>query len=129
MKVLKKKINLTYKKSNGLWVLDLNKRILPNNFIPKEQSVVYLPPLKVGGNHKHPRTEIFIGIGDLELIWLDEKGIKKTELLNFNSQNYIFVVLPFTPHAVVNKSKNNFGILIEWADAKQHEVISENIIK
>src|SRR5260221_197894 len=76
----------------------------------------------LGGNHKHPGIEWFIGIGELELIWLDESGKKHTTHMNPNGQILLFEMPPFVPHAVKNISDAQRGMLIEFADGKMLDV-------
>jgi len=49
-------------KENGLFIINIDK-IDNIPFIVKERSIVNIPPGELGGNHKHPRWEAFIGIG------------------------------------------------------------------
>jgi hypothetical protein len=88
----------------------------------KDQQLVHLAPQSVGGNHKHPRTEWFIGIGDLVFVWLDENGEKHEEHMHPDGQIRLIKVPPFLAHAVVNKSNDKVGILFEMADGKMIDV-------
>ena len=93
----------------------------------KDQQVIYLGPKSTGGNHTHPRTEWFIAFGDLIFIWLDENGTKHEEPMNPSGQLLLFTVPPYLPHAVINKSKNSFGVLHELSDDKMKYVKPANI--
>ncbi len=119
--VEKKLTSPTYTKENGLMLFNL-KTIEPDGFLVKEKNVIYIPPLEAGGNHRHPRTEAFLAFGDLELIWQDKEGKIRREEIAYGKQTAIFIVDSMTPHAVKNKSKDNFGILIEFASEEQHDV-------
>ncbi|NTU73651.1 hypothetical protein HGB07_05820 [Candidatus Roizmanbacteria bacterium] len=122
MNIRKLAIEPTYKKENGLWSLNIRDLLPKIEFIPVEQSLILIPPNQFGGNHKHPRTEAFIGVGRrLELIWKDDEGALHEEAMN-EEKLYLFIVPPFVPHAVINKSSDMDAILYEFADAKQHEV-------
>jgi quercetin dioxygenase-like cupin family protein len=115
----------TYKKENGLWVLDFDDIKVPFKIV--KRSLVYFPPFAVGGNHSHPRKEAFLGIGEgLELIYMD-KGINKKEKMYEKGVLKLFVIPPHLPHAVVNNSKN-FAFLIEFADGEQRKVKMEEVV-
>lgn len=104
-----------------MFVIDPDAVDLP--FEVKERSIVYIPPEAKGGNHKHPRIEAFIGIGEgLIVVWVDSKGKKHEERMNENGNLAIFVMPTNTPHAVVNTSKSQFGVLFEYANESQHDV-------
>ena len=109
-------------KKSGLFIIDVD--VVDN--IPyevKEKSVVKIPPEEMGGNHKHPRWEALIGIGQgLVLIWQEDDGTKKEEKMNPDEKLYLFVIPPYIPHTVINTSDVEFGILVEYASAVQHDV-------
>ncbi|MCD8484581.1 hypothetical protein LRY60_03180 [Candidatus Woesebacteria bacterium] len=70
-------LNFTYKKDDSdVWVLNTDDIPIDKSLI-KDQQFVHLAPLSVGGNHKHPRIEWFVAVGDLEFIWFDVNGEKK----------------------------------------------------
>ena len=94
----------------------------------KDQQIVHLGPVSVGGNHKHPRTEWFIAIGDLVFVWLDELGEKQEAHMNPNGEIRLIKVPPFLPHAVVNKSKSEVGVLFEMADEISKDVEKIQIV-
>lgn len=122
MKPIITKLNYTYKKPDtDVWVLSTDDIPVGKEKI-KDEQIVHLAPLGVGGNHKHPRTEWFIGIGDLLFIWLDENGDKHQEYMHPAGQILLIEVPPFLPHAVANKSAGNVGILFEMADGKMVDV-------
>lgn len=116
------KIDYTYKKENSdLWVL--KKEDIPVDLLKvKDEQIVYLAPGSFGGNHKHPRSEWFIGIGELIFHWIDGDGEKQSEEMNPNGQILLFEVPPFLPHAVENPSNDKFGVLFELADAESSNV-------
>ncbi len=118
----------TYKKENGLWLLNVDTTDVPSNFTVVERNIVYIPGGEFGGNHKHPRNEAFIGIGDsLQLIWQDDEGNNHTETMSNDSELSLFVVHSLTPHVVVNKG-NAPAMLIEFADDKQHDVVAVDLL-
>ncbi|MDO8241124.1 MAG: hypothetical protein Q7T51_04060 [Candidatus Moranbacteria bacterium] len=120
MKIQEFVIEPRYKKENGLYILDINSIKIP--FEVKDISVVNIPPKQFGGNHKHPRQEAFVGIGEeLELIWMD--GNKRmTKKMNPEGKNILFVIPSDLGHAVVNNSNSQFGILLEYASDSQKDV-------
>lgn len=110
------KLEYTYKKpDDDVWVLNTNDIPLESQRI-KDTRIVHFAPQSKGGNHRHPRIEWFIGIGDLMFVWLDEHGHKHSEHMNPNEKLLLFEVPPFLPHAVVNKSDKEIGILFEYGD-------------
>lgn len=113
-----------YKRENGLWVVDPDNVNLPDDFLVKERSIVYIPPGQYGGNHKHPRSEAFFGIGSkgLFLVWLDESGQRReAEMVGENQELTLFVVPPYVPHAVINRD-TSFAVLVEYADGPSEGV-------
>lgn len=126
MSIQKIKIKPKYKKENGLYVIDIDNIKIP--FKIRERSVVYIPPNQFGGNHKHPRQEAFIGIGEgLEIVWMqNNKKIK--EKMNPKGEIFLFTIPSYLSHAVINKSKEDFGILVEYASDMQKDVESREII-
>jgi len=122
-------LEFSYKRETGLWVRHLDGLPFPANFHCVEKSLVYIPPQRAGGNHKHPRIEGFIGIGeDLNFFYLDEKGKVHEEQMNPKGELVFFFVSPFVPHAVINTSSTQFGILYEVANEKQHDVEMVDVI-
>lgn len=123
------KLNFTYKRDDtDLWVLNTDDIPVDKNLI-KDQQIVHFAPKSFGGNHKHPRTEWFIGMGDLEFIWLDENGEQYRTHMNPKGQILLIEVPPLLPHAVLNKSDSKSGILFELADAKMVDVEQIEIVK
>jgi len=126
MNIQKFEIKPKYKKENGLYVIDIDSIKIP--FKVRERSVIYIPPNQFGGNHKHLRQEAFIGIGEgLELIWIQNNKRNK-EKMNSKGEIFLFIVPSYLGHAVVNNSKNESGILIEYASDFQKDVESCKII-
>lgn len=111
----------------GIWVLNTDDLPLDMTKV-HDQQLVHLAPGAIGGNHKHPRTEWFIGIGDLELVWLDEKGVRQTHQLYPKQKLLLAEIPPFIPHAVRNLSSTDNALLYEYADKKQHDVIKVDIL-
>ena len=126
-KIVKIEVEWNYRREDGLGVVKELKNILPEGFEVKEESVVYFPGGAVGGNHKHPRVEVFVGFGDLELVWEEEGEIKREDMFEEGGLK-MFLISEFAPHAVVNKSETEMGILIEWADGEQRDVESVNLV-
>jgi len=121
-------IDPTYRKDNGLWNLETSTLPFPNDFQIKERNVVYIPAGEFGGNHKHPRTEAFVGIGEeLFMVWQDEKGKKHEDKMMNGEQLYFFYIEPFTPHAVINKGQS-FAVLTEFADGPNTNVERFNVL-
>jgi hypothetical protein len=115
-------LNYTYKKSEtDVWVLNLDDLPIEKSLV-KDQQIVHLGPGAIGGNHQHPRREWFVGIGELLFVWLDEHGDKHEEEMHPSRQLKLIAVPPHLPHAVVNTSTGNVGILFELADGKMVDV-------
>lgn len=115
-------LNYTYKKPDtDVWVLNSDDIPVPKDKV-KDMQIVHLAPSSVGGNHKHPRTEWFIGIGDLEFVWLDGQGENHSELMHPGGQILLIEVPPYLSHAVRNISATERGILFEYADGKMESV-------
>lgn len=96
---------------------------VPAELLAVPPSVVALPPGQVGGNHSHPRTEVFVAFGaQLELVWRDETGHDHREEMLAKDQLILFIIPPHLPHAVINHSKTSWGFLLEFSDQPQHEV-------
>lgn len=116
------KLRYTYKKPESeVWVLNTDDIPIDATLI-NDQQIVHLAPGSVGGNHKHPRTEWFIGVGDLDFVWLDEQGISHLQHMHPNGQIILIEVPPFLPHAVRNNSQSTPGILFEFANDKMRDV-------
>ena len=108
------------KPDGGIWVLNYDDIPVNKEFVQDEQ-LVHFAPGSVGGNHRHPRREWFIGIGDLVFIWLDNEGKVHQEEMNPGGQIMLISVPPHLPHAVANLSEDRFGILYEMADGKMKD--------
>lgn len=116
------KLNFSYeRKESNIWVLNSDDIPL-NKDIIKDQQIIHLSPGGFGGNHKHPRTEWFIGLGNLLFIWLDENGKKHEVDMNPDGNLLLIEVPPFLPHVVLNNSNSDNQVLFEYADAKQSGV-------
>ncbi len=115
-------IDYTYKKTNSeIWVLNIDDIPVDSTRVHDRQ-IVRLGPLSIAGNHKHPRTEWFIGLGDLIFIWRDESGNRHEEHMNPDNRLKVIEVPPWLPHAVTNRSPTTFGLIYEMADRKMTEV-------
>ena len=65
------------KRTDGLLIVDLADLPLPSDFLNQHQILIYFPPMQFGGNHKHPRREIFFSLNDdVELHWIDQNRTK-----------------------------------------------------
>lgn len=121
MQVEKRPFMPTYSRENGLFVINLDS-VKDPPFSIAEKSLVNIPPKAMGGNHKHPRWEAFVGIGPgLKLIWQDETGQKQQEQMNPSGNLYLFIIPPNTPHTVINESDTSVGVLLEFASEAQHD--------
>jgi uncharacterized RmlC-like cupin family protein len=121
-------LEYTYKKPDAeVWVLNTDDIPVSKDLI-EDQQIVHLAPQSIGGNHRHPRTEWFIGIGELVFVWLDDNGDRHEEHMHPDGQIKLIVVPPFLAHAVVNKSKDKNGILFEMADGKMKDVEPVKVI-
>lgn len=111
------------RRPSGLWMIDLDALPLPDGFIIAEQNLIYLPPRAVGGNHRHPRTEIFIALGSgLVLVWDEAGEVQEQPMMPDADRPVMFIVEPNTPHAVVNRNKKVPASLYELADGPQRNV-------
>lgn len=118
----------TYKTSDDLLVIDESSVPIPDKFSIKERSVVIFPSGSKGGNHKHPRKELFYSTGDLTLIYEDRNGKKISVSMQPNGEEFkLFVIDSFLPHVVVNNTDKEL-VMIEFADAKQNGVENVNLI-
>ncbi len=115
-------LNYSYQKpDNGIWVLNTDDIPLERSLL-KDQQLVHLAPGSMGGNHRHPRTEWFIALGELELAWLDEQGQLHQQTMPPEEGLLLIEMPPLVPHAVINHSTTHPAILFEYADAKQTDV-------
>ncbi len=115
-------------KENGLFIAEVDK-VDNIPFDVKERSVVNIPSREFGGNHKHPRWEAFIGIGHgLKLVW-EENGSNKEEVMNPHGKMFLYNISPHIPHMVVNTSKDEAGILLEFASESQRDVQQVLLVK
>jgi uncharacterized RmlC-like cupin family protein len=129
MKPDKIAIEPTYKKENGVWTLSLEAIPIPIHFRPRQKSIVCLPPEASAGNHRHQRTEIFVGIGEeLEIVWLDKGGEQKSEKMNPSGKLFVFKVPPYLPHAIRNNSKKHSAFLLEHASTALRDVEEASVI-
>lgn len=122
MVVQKKIIEPAYKKDEGFWVIRTQEHFSEIPFEVQEQSLITIPPGKIGGNHKHPRKEAFIGLGEkLYLVWQDNDGKIHEEKMEDENVN-LFIIPSMLPHAVINKSTTAVATLYEYASEPQHDV-------
>ena len=114
-------LNYTYKKPDtDVFVLNTNDIPIDKTKI-KDQQIIIIGPGAIGGNHSHPRTEWFVALGELELIWLDSDGLQQTLDMYSGQQPKLIEIPPFLPHAVINRSQTQSSTLYEWADQKAVE--------
>jgi uncharacterized RmlC-like cupin family protein len=107
-----------YRKQNGLFVVDAGKLPIPDGFEVHDQSVVYIPPGQVAGNHTHPRQEAYICFDEgAELHWMAESGEEHIEVMGVDREGgtALFVIEPMVAHAVVNTSGHGIS-LFGYAD-------------
>ncbi len=110
----------TYKTEENLVVIDESSVPIPDGFVVKERSVVVFPPGSKGGNHKHPRKELFYTTGDLTLKYL-EGDKKEVSMASVNGEYKLFVIDPDLPHVVINNTNKEI-CMFEFADDVQHDV-------
>lgn len=116
-------LHFTYKKPNtDVWVLNFDDIPVDVSLV-RDRQIVNLGPGSVGGNHTHPRTEWFVGLGALVFVWLDETGKKHQQPMQPEGELLLIEVPPHLPHAVVNPSAVAPGVLFELADAKMADVV------
>lgn len=112
-------------RSNGILKINLDNLPLPVEFSNHQQTLIYIPPMQYGGNHKHPRREIFISLSNnVEVHWIDKNGTKYINKMREGNQIYMFDVHPFVPHAIVNLSKKSPAVISELTNVHQHDVES-----
>ncbi len=118
----------TDRREDGLTVINNSSIPFPDDFKNNFHASIVFTPGSKGGNHKHPRTELFYSTGDLTLVYLDEDG-KKIEVSMAPEENEykLFVITPYLPHAVVNRTKKDL-VLVEFADGEQVDVEPVKII-
>ena len=110
------------KRVDGLLKIDFINLPLPSDFLNHHQIMIYIPPMRFGGNHKHPRREIFVSLSDdVELHWVDEDGITHRNRMKEENQIYLFDVHPFVPHAIINLSQKSAAVISELADDYQSD--------
>jgi uncharacterized RmlC-like cupin family protein len=123
---MNKSVNITnidplYQKPNGVYVQEIDRIDLPLGFEPVVRHLVTIPKGAVSANHKHPRKEAFIGIGDdLEFTWLDETNHVQTFQMNLDGKLHLIVVDSHVAHAIKNNSQSP-AVLLEYADRTQKE--------
>lgn len=107
----------------GLFKVNINQLPLPADFLNYHQIIISIPPLGFGGNHKHPRREIFLCLNEeVEFHWIDENGTKRKTKMKQENQIYLFDVSPFVPHGIKNLSSNSAAVLLEFANVNQYKV-------
>lgn len=114
------KFKPTYKTEENLVVIDESSVPLPNGFVVRERSVVVFPSGSKGGNHKHPRKELFYTTDDLTLKYLEGEK-KEVSMAPENGEYKLFVIEPGLPHVVINKTSREI-CMFEFADDVQHDV-------
>ncbi|HEV7453839.1 MAG TPA: hypothetical protein VGO07_01120 [Candidatus Saccharimonadales bacterium] len=119
-----------YRKQNGLFVVDAVQLPIPDDFEVHEQSVVYIPPGQVAGNHTHPRQEAYICCDEgAELHWMDESGEEHIEVMGADRDGgpTLFVVESMVAHAVVNTSGHGIS-LFGYADGPFEDVVGSVVV-
>ena len=103
----------THTRKDGL---ELSNIPIPEGFKVVDYSLVSIPAGSMGGNHKHPRTEVFVTMDPLTLYWLDENNeVQETSMGPVNGQYKLFTAPPFLPHAVINETGEK-ALLVEFSD-------------
>ncbi|CUI17070.1 hypothetical protein PNK_1458 [Candidatus Protochlamydia naegleriophila] len=103
--------------------IDFDHLPFPSDFSIQKHIAIWIPPLQKGGNHKHPRRELFVSFDKhLELHWIDQRGQKQMACMKEENQLYLFDIPPYVPHVVVNTSQVLPAMLIEFAGSEQHNV-------
>lgn len=116
------------KTDKGLFSINLDTLSMPASFVKKHHYVIHLPPLEIGGNHRHPREEVFLCLSDnVEFHWIDKEGKKHTRQMKEKDKLYLFYVRPHVAHAVVNKSELP-ATLVEFADSPHYDVEPMDIV-
>lgn len=107
--------------SNGILKLHLDKLPSPSEF--SDPVMISIPPMQLGGNHKHLHRELFLSLDDfLELYWIDGYGCKHQHKMRENNQAWLFEIPSGVPHAIVNTSENSAGTVVEFADGPPQSV-------
>lgn len=115
--MIKHRLDTVEIRENGLIKLDLKNLPIPETFT--YQYVISIPAGVIGGNHKHRHQEIFFSTDEhLEVHWINAKGEKEHSKFKEGNALYLFHIPAGTPHAVINTSKDNPAVLIEFADQK-----------
>lgn len=108
----------SYTKDNqGLQVLSMEDIPLPKDFSPQAAPLlIRIAPYGWGGNHRHKRREIWIGYGELYLIWRDEKGKRReAKMTRPDGSIQAFMVAPQVPHMIENRG-DSLGLVYELRD-------------
>ncbi len=118
----------SYIRNSGLWVRDVLPQTLlvPEIAQPLTQvSLVHFSPGCFGGNHKHPRVEVFgLLSGNLELHYLEADTHQICTMAAPTSQDMTLYVIPtLLPHAVMNRGNGN-AYMLEFASEPQHDIES-----
>lgn len=122
------KLEPSFQRGGGRWGLIIDPATLPSRFTIKEHAIYRFPPGVIGGNHKHPRSEIMIGIGNITIHWIDSVGQHHEQIMDTEQELTAFYIPPFVPHAVINNSKTDPAVIYEYADDVQHDVTPEQVI-
>lgn len=88
---------------------------LPENFTISTFDFVKFKPGTKGGNHSHPRTEVFVALGPLTLHVLEKDGVRKINMGTEEERYTMFVMPPNVPHAITNDTNEEI-VLLELAD-------------
>jgi uncharacterized RmlC-like cupin family protein len=111
-----------YRRPDGLYSIDLASIKPPAGFTIRDAGLFLIPAGVIGGNHRHPRQECFIGLGEgLAVIWQDEHGQTHEEPMNPDGEVRLFHMPSMLPHAVINRGSGP-ATLYELADGPQVDV-------
>lgn len=67
-------------------------------------------------------------MGELVLYWVDNTGKRQEKFMTDSEKVLLIKIPPLVPHAVKNISEFKFGVLFEYADAKQYDVEPYRVI-
>jgi hypothetical protein len=112
-----------YRREDGLVAIGIDEFPLPDEFEVRDSALIHIPPGVVGGNHRHPRVELFLTTNvALQLHWVDlENDVTHVEAMTTSDEIWLWVVPSLVPHAIVNTGDEP-AMLYELANALQHDV-------
>lgn len=104
-------------KAPGRWLLDVSLAPLPKDFVVEKQAIVSIAKGQFAGNHKHAKNEVLMSLQKgLVFVWEDSNGQRHEEDMSPSEGLRLFVISPFVPHVVLNKTDQTV-FLYEWGDS------------